>query len=980
MATIEVKKTGSFASLFFLVLPLLLITPQEVQAQSAENLFEAGKKAFHDGLYVMAGRNFRRLVEQFPDSTLADEADYLSAVSDFYLGEFRGCLATLENYTRMYPRSPNNRRVSYWLGSAYFQLQDYRQALDCLEEQIDSYPGEQPYFDHSLLLKGMVEENLSEFYSARESYSRLVASPSARSLWPQALYRWGAVELRLGNYASALTSFTRILVEFPASPYATEAVFFSGECSYFLGRYAEAERSYHAVLSGEPDLEKRETALYRLAAIMAEQGRHAEALASCEELELRFPDGRYRSPLSRLKADLLFDLQRYDQAFSAYQRALEMAEGPEDRQGISYNLGLSAYLAGKLEACLEPLENALQGEAGVAESSLLRLGVALADLGRSEQAIQRLEEFGRRFPASGQREEALRLLASLYRNSGRSRQAVQSYTLLINRYPYSAHRAEYLFGRASALLQDGDSAEALKDFFLLVEKHGESAYLPESEYSIGYIYCERGEYKRALPYFESVLEHNPSEELAGRAILAAGVGSFNAGDFEQALRWFARNTNSGSQRPWAGESWLYQGRTHYKLEHLEAAAASFARAAVLLDGTAQGEEALFWQGLCHFRLDRLPQAKAAFLKLAERYPDGHRTAESYYRAGLCASLSGTHAEGIEYFDRALRLSESQPPQYRESLSQEILYQKGCSYLQIADRDKAVVTFEVLAREYPHSALAPEAFFKLAEEDFQSGEYERARQGFLRVAEGYPESPAADSALYWAGASAARNGEAAAALDYLLRYLESHPPGQGSVTGGLTEVAIAEIRTVLASLAGSAGKQGDVFEEFYRRAERSRSLPVELKNRVRFEYARYLFPDCREDAMEILRALRAAGVEEPLAGEVNFLVGEYYRSRGELERARDIFIGITAANTDRAGAAAQLGVARILETQGKKLEAAEEYLKVYFLYPDYVELAEEGLYNAGRVYWEQGKKDRAGQLFEKLRREYPQSRWLQKLPG
>ena len=91
------------------------------------------------------------------------------------------------------------------------------------------------------------------------------------------------------------------------------------------------------------------------------------------------------------------------------------------------------------------------------------------------------------------------------------------------------------------------------------------------------------------------------------------------------------------------------------------------------------------------------------------------------------------------------------------------------------------------------------------------------------------------------------------------------------------------------------------------------------------------------------------------------------------------LSLCGPGSKRPGAASQLGIARVLEARGQSREAAEEFLKVHFLYPDFQDLAAEGLYSAGRLYWEQGYRDRAGQLFEKLELEYPDSPWLEKIP-
>jgi TolA-binding protein len=880
------------------------------------------------------------------------------------------------------------------LGSAYFQLLDYGRALTQLSNQVDNYPDEQPYFDHALLLKGMVEENLSKWKAAHQSYERLLSRESAYDLWPEGLYRFGGLALRSADYGEALTAFSRIIVEFPDSEYTEESVFFVGECHFFLGRYSEAERSFRSVLDGEPTAEQWQTSLYRLALILSELGRNQQALDACNELETTFPESRYNVELTRLKADLLFDLKLYTKSYNAYERSLTTTSDPKELQVIHYNMGLSAFLVGDLSRCLEPFEKALQGRPEIVEQSLFRLAAAQAELGLQPQAVRRFEEYRRRFPSSEKREEAGRILAALYLERGAKEKAVQLYTELITRYPDSEHQDEYLFRRGSSYLHDGTHAAALKDFFALSERWRSSPYRAESLYNIGYIYSKRGEYSRGAPYFQEVLDSNPTRELAGRSLLAAGVCAFNAGQYDTAVQWFRKNTgtvatgtasSAGSgASAWIGESWFYLGRTHYKLEQLEEASSTFGRASELLAGTAQGEEALFWKGLSEFRLDRLAQAKETFLSLADRYPRGQRVAESYYRAGICASQFDNYQESIDYFDLALRAAGSQKTEYRDQLKQEIYYRKGLSYLQAGKRERALETYQIMSSEYPDSALASEAYFKVAEEDFRSGRYSNAVNGFVLVRDRFPASPAATTAQYWAGLSASRNGDRSTALEYLIGFLEDE--GNGGASGGLSELAMQEIRTILAEIRDSGqAEEGTVFEKFYRRVDRSPSLDGTFKNRVRLEYARYIYSSNADGAMAILQTIRSENSAwadtpgDPLASEVNYLIGEYYRRNGELDRAADIFSGIISANSGQPGADSQLGIARILEARGRTTEAAEEYLKVHFLYPDHLEVAAEGLYRAGLLYWQADDRDRAEQLFQRLASEYPDSPWLEKLP-
>jgi len=269
---------------------------------------------------------------------------------------------------------------------------------------------------------------------------------------------------------------------------------------------------------------------------------------------------------------------------------------------------------------------------------------------------------------------------------------------------------------------------------------------------------------------------------------------------------------------------------------------------------------------------------------------------------------------------------------------------------------------------------------LARTDFRSGRWEAALAGFQQVAKVFPRQPAGISALYWAGASAVRLGQSDQALELLLRYLESSRSADSS-PGGLAKAAEEEIRSLLVPLASGDDAGAARLRRFLRRVEAS-GVHEDLKNRARYEYTRFLFAGGgeEEEALRLALRLREAGLAEPLASENNLLIAEAYRRRGELDRALDIFSAITASRAGRAGASAQAGIARIAEEQGRREEAAEEYLKLYFLYPEEQDLAQEGLFQAGRLYWEAGRGEQARKLFDKLSAEFPESPWLRKLPS
>jgi TolA-binding protein len=964
---------------------LLAVAVIPLAGQEAESLYASGERAFRDGLYLMAARSLRQLAEKYPDHPLADDAEYLEALAEYYQQGYARLLAILKDFPRRHPRSPFLAQVPFWLGSAHFQLGQYGEAAVQLATQAEKFPAEKEYADRALLLRGAALEKLGEWAEARKTYRRLLDGKTAEgglraaeSLEAEAWFRMGSAQLMLQDYAGALISFTRVLVEHADSPQAEEALFYAAESLFFAGRFAEAERRYRLALEGDPPPERIETCLYRLARILARLEKPAEALAMAGELERRFPRGPYTSEYPLLAAEALFDLGRFGEAQTAYRRALAAAATPADRQRLSYSLALAALAAGTPEAALEALRDSLAGgDAGVAEQAAFRLAAALTALGRETEALKAVSGFRQRFPGSRLAAEALALEASLLDRAGRGREARELYTQLLARYPDSDRQDEVLFQRAYSFLAAGDTGSALKDFFAVVRDHPGSAYLEESRYNIGHIYSQRGEFARALPYFAEVVrqagvkreavkreaakrEAAPLGELAERAMLASGVCQFNAGEYAEALVWFQRLAELPGEAELQAQGWYYAGRALYKLERLAEAEGALSRAARA--GGPQREEALYWQAVSLFRLDRLGAARQAFLDLSNAFPTGPWAAEAIYRAGMCAALGGEHPAALALFERALaaaRKRESAGP--GRELLQEILLQKGLSLLASSGREEAAAAFRTLAREFPGGDLAADGFLALAEADLRAGDYPKALASFRQLAKDYPGRRAARGAQYFAGVAAARQGLAEEGLEHLLRYLEQDPGG------GLARSAEEEIRRILAETADPSDR---ALKGFLARVEAA-GVPPSLKQKARFEYARHVFQRDREQGLALLSALRDSQPEEPLAGEVHYWIGEAYRQRGDLVRALDIFAGIAAARADRMGALAQAGVARVRGEQGRREEAAEEYLKLYFLYPELKDLASEGLYQAGRLYRELGLRERADLLFEKLRTEFPE---------
>ncbi len=954
----------------------LLLTASAGFSDTAADLLVSAKKAFADAQYPLAVRSLQKIVDEYPESPRAEEAGYLLGVSLFYAGSYEQALSALGALRARSPKSPLAARAGYWLGACNLKLGRYEKALELLGEQAAGAGVDTAYRPQAMLLAGTALEELGRDGEAAARYRALLAegasageTDAADGIRAEALFRLAGTEYRGGRFAAARDLYAKVLLEHPRSVLVRDSVFFLAESELALGNLPGAEKRYRTVLTVYTDSPFKDSAALRLADIAARAGRSEEALQQVDALlKQAGPAGlspRARAETLRLRGDILFDRKSFEAALASYARARELAANEGDRQAVQYAMGLATLGLGKKPEAAALFEAARSGpDRQVGEKAAFQLAAVLSDMGRQRDAASALEKLLAERPRSARAEEAIRLLATALEKTGEFSDAIARWGALIRDFPRSTLLPEYLYRRGLALMRVEKPALALEDFQRVVKEFPRSPLRDESAYSIGYIYSQRGEHGRAVPFFQSVLQGAAAGDLAERSSLAIGICWFNMGSYEKALASFESLAKRSPRSISQGTVVLHAGRSLYRMERLEQAVSRLREAAGLLQKQAEGAEALYWLGWSLFRLNRLEEARDSFLSLAERHPGDGRKAEALFRAGVCETLRADDVAAIAYLDRALGVpTASQDPDIRE----QALYEKAWALSRLGQSADADSAFEALARAFPGGKLAPEAFFRRAAQALDQKRYAQAREGFGRVGRDFPRSAVADQALYWAAETSIEAGDARAAAEGFWSYVSSRP------RGSMAEPALEGFARSIAA-AGSL----ELAEQYSSKALAARGLPAETLGRVRLAHARLLLQAKPSDALALLSDMRRRSPAEPLAGEVSLLLGEALAATGEGKKALDIFTALADSRADRVGAEAKREQARALEAAGSTSEAVDELVRISYLFPDFPDLAAEGLYNAVRVSLLRGERDRARSLEETLRKGFPESGWTAKL--
>lgn len=233
------------------------------------------------------------------------------------------------------------------------------QALAWLEQNIDKY---EDNFNLRMVYARLLTD-ARKFEAARGEFKALAAEAPDNA---DVIYALGLLSLQSNQLDDAEGYFNHLIELGQRKP----------ESRYYLGRIAEergnlddAATYYAAVESGENHID----AQIRSALILKKQGKLEAALAHLENIE---PDNvRERTVLVQAEAEILMQEQRYDEALTLYNQALE---SNPDNADLLYGRAMLAEKMDKLELLESDLRAILEQDPKHTQA-LNALGYTLAD-------------------------------------------------------------------------------------------------------------------------------------------------------------------------------------------------------------------------------------------------------------------------------------------------------------------------------------------------------------------------------------------------------------------------------------------------------------------------------------------------------------------------------------------------------------------------------------------------------------------------
>ena len=214
------------------------------QTPTGENYYSLGQQAFATHDYKGSAIYFQKLIDQYPFSPYAEDAELKIGLSEYQQKHYAEAISSLGDFEKMHPTSKEIELASYYLAMAHYDQigrpdQDQsntEQALQQFEIIERRYPetgfAALAHQQISVCREMLARHQLliGDFYYKRANF-RAAESRLAELMqkWPdtpvgdEALYQLGTTLEKEGKKYSAAQAFTAVVLHYPGTMYASKA-------------------------------------------------------------------------------------------------------------------------------------------------------------------------------------------------------------------------------------------------------------------------------------------------------------------------------------------------------------------------------------------------------------------------------------------------------------------------------------------------------------------------------------------------------------------------------------------------------------------------------------------------------------------------------------------------------------------------------------------------------------------------------------
>lgn len=840
-------------------------------------------------------------------------------------------------FLKRFPRSPQRPQVLFWLAEGLYAMQAYQEAVDTYRLLVR----EAPTFDQGITARhhlALSYVQLRHYNMALQTLVRLLERFPGMAGQERTVLHMAAVYLKQGRFDEALPLYEQLLLV-PEPPIPIRTLYLRlGDCYLYLQQLPQAQRHYLTVIRDFANTSEALQARYQLGtiAMLNQQYEVArEYLRSILQTSLSgavavrahyamawtfYYQGQVEQAVDYLnrwqllsqptaidtllaQAHDLFQLRAYADATERLTQALDEIEDEGRAQPVLWLLARAAVESGQLTRALDVLNDFIErfpASPQLATAQRWRGELLLRSADVSPALIAYQAALSQTHDAE-QNEQLLLTLGKLYRDHDALEEAVSAWRRLLHDHPLSPRHMQVTLQLGAALVQQGVIAEAVARYRGLLATELPAAVRQNIQLQLAWAYLKGREYEHAQTMYRELVDTEPDSNTRQQA------------------------------RYWLG--WILQRQGEFEASNVQ------------------------WRALLALQLSPA------------------RRGDVLWRLASNLMALKHHQEACDRLQDAVMADTMAPYVHLASRQLQACWLQQRRYQQVFQQSSMLVSYDPLAV----FQVLPD--LERAERLLKAKRYRQARYVLRQIVALPAVTPLTDDAVLMIADSYLAEGDTRRAMQHyraLIRQYAQTPL-----------LALASYREGVILLQG--GRLQAAIQPLQQAAQRT--LDAEIRERAWYHLGKiHVQLEQREAAVAVLRRLLQEGTMAFATEAEHLNVGLMLQQMADYGTAMQVLQRIARrATTMRIRAEVQFWIAETYQLQGDVQTALRAYQQVASQYPDARKWSLTALFRAGEIYEQRQQYAEAIKMYQRVATvdpEHPRGRYAaeraqrlkQKLPA
>ena len=601
----------------------------------AKITFELRNSPFNDAI-----KAFRNYINQYPDSENTSEAYNYLVKAYLNSNNYRDALQSLEELDELdMPLRKAYQKVAYYRGLELYNNRRYEEAIVALNKSLNYSDYHPDIAALGKYWKGEAYYQMTQFDKAAGSYNQFILSPGAFNsrLYERAHYNLGYTYFKLDDFSQSIKWF-RKYINFEKnrpSGYLADAYNRLGDAYFIQRSYWQSIDYYDMAL--EMDVRDQDYSLFQRAFALGLLSRPQKKITTLEQLIREFPESSYID-------DAYFEMGRSYMSIEQQQKAItHFSKLVKEYSSSSY-----------------------------AKRALVQLGLIHYNLNNNDQALRFYKRVVDQYPGTEEAKDALTGIKNIYVDMNR----VDDYFSYVNGLGDFARvsiseQDSLTYTSAEKIYMEEDCDDAIEFFNKYLQKFPNGSFTVNAHFYLADCFHRQGDTDQALEHYNQVIDRSRNN-FSEQALSGASRINMEQQNYEAALEQLAKLEKIAEVQRNLVFSRVGQMNAAFRTEQYDYA---FEMADKVLHtdkvNDQEKRDAHYVRAKVFFRREQYNKAMDAFRIIAEKVNSPHG-AEAKYRIAQ-----------IYYKQEEYKVAENEIFDFvQQNSSQE--YWKAKSFILLAD--------------------------------------------------------------------------------------------------------------------------------------------------------------------------------------------------------------------------------------------------------------------------------------------------------